>query len=39
MSKRRTHNLEFKSRVALEAISDRKMIQEIAADHASTRFR
>ena len=34
MSKRRTHSPEFKSRVAMEAISGRKTIQEIAADHA-----
>jgi putative transposase len=34
MSKRRTHNPEFKARVAMEAISGRKTIQEIAADHA-----
>jgi transposase-like protein len=34
MSKRRTHNSEFKARVAMEAISGRKTIQEIAADHA-----
>lgn len=33
MSKRRTHNFEFKARVAMEAISGRKTIQEIAADH------
>ena len=30
MSKRRTHIPEFKARVAMEAISDRKTIQEIA---------
>ena len=34
MSKRRTHTPEFKARVAIEAISGRKTIQEIAADHA-----
>ena len=34
MSKRRSHRPEFKSRVAMEAISGRKTIQEIAADHA-----
>ena len=34
MSKRRIHSPEFKSRVAMEAISSRKTIQEIAADHA-----
>ena len=34
MSKRRTHSPEFKARVAMEAISSRKTIQEIAADHA-----
>ena len=33
MSKRRTHSPEFKARVAMEAISGRKTIQEIA-DHA-----
>ena len=33
MSKLRTHRPEFKSRVALEAISGRKTIQEITADH------
>lgn len=32
MSKRRTHSPEFKFRVAMEAISGRKVIQEIAAD-------
>ena len=30
----RTHSPEFKSRVAIEAISGRKTLQEIAADHA-----
>ena len=30
MSKRRTHSPEFKARVAMEAISGRKTIQEIA---------
>ena len=34
MSKCRTHSLEFKARVAMEAISGRKTLQEIAADHA-----
>jgi transposase-like protein len=34
MSKRRTHSPEFKAKVAVEAISGRKTIQEIAADHA-----
>jgi transposase len=34
MSKRSTHSPEFKARVAMEAISGRKTIQEIAADHA-----
>ena len=34
MSKRRTHSPKFKARVAMEAISGRKTIQEIAADHA-----
>ena len=34
LSKRRTHSPEFKARVAMEAISGRKTIQEIAADHA-----
>jgi len=34
MSKRRPHSPEFKARVAMEAISGRKTIQEIAADHA-----
>ena len=34
MSKRRTHRPEFKSRVAMEAISGRETIQKIAADHA-----
>ena len=34
MNKRRTHSPEFKARVAMEAISGRKRIQEIAADHA-----
>ena len=34
MSKRRTHSSEFKARVAMEAISGRKSLQEIAADHA-----
>jgi len=34
MSKRRNHSPEFKARVAMEAISGRKTIQEIAADHS-----
>jgi putative transposase len=34
LNKRRTHNPEFKARVAMEAISGRKTIQEIAADHS-----
>ena len=34
MSKRCTHSPEFKARVAMESISGRKTIQEIAADHA-----
>jgi transposase-like protein len=34
LSKRRAHSPEFKARVAMEAISRRKTIQEIAADHA-----
>ena len=34
MSKRRTHSQVFKARVAMEAISDHKTIQEIAADQA-----
>jgi len=34
MSKRRTHSPEFKSKVAMEAISGRRTLQEIAADHA-----
>ena len=34
MSKRRTNSPEFKARVAIEATSCRKSIQEIAADHA-----
>ena len=33
MSKRRTHSPEFKASVAMEEISGRKTIQEIAADH------
>jgi putative transposase len=33
MNKRRTHSPEFKAKVAMEAISGRKTIQEIAADH------
>jgi len=38
MSKRRTHSPEFKARVAMEAISGRKTIQQIAADHAIHRI-
>ncbi len=34
MSMRRTHSPEFKARVAMEGISGRKTIHEIAADHA-----
>jgi putative transposase len=34
MSKRRTHSPELKARVAMGAISGRKIIQEIAPDHA-----
>lgn len=34
MSKRRTHSTNFKARVAMEAISGRKTIQEITVDHA-----
>ena len=34
MSQRRTYRPEFKAMVAMEAISGRKTIQEIAADHA-----
>jgi hypothetical protein len=34
MSKRRINSPEFKAMVAMEAISGRKTIQEIAADHA-----
>ena len=34
MSKRRTPSPEFKARVAIEEISGRKTLQEIAADHA-----
>jgi len=33
MSKRRTHSPDFKARVAMEAISGRKTIQEIGADY------
>jgi len=33
MSKRRTHTPEFKAKVAMEAISSRKTLQQIAADH------
>ncbi|MCP9832351.1 hypothetical protein KBZ14_13825 [Synechococcus sp. HJ21-Hayes] len=34
MSKRHTQSPEFKARVAMDAISDRKTIQEIAADNS-----
>jgi putative transposase len=34
MSKRRTHSPEFKARIAMEAISGRKTLQEIAAAHS-----
>jgi len=34
MNKRRTHRPEFKAKVAMEAISGRRTIQEIAAEHA-----
>ena len=34
MSKRRTHSPEFTAKVAMEAISSRKTLLEIAADHA-----
>jgi putative transposase len=34
MSKRRAHRPEFKARVAMEAISGRKTLQEIAADRS-----
>jgi glycerol-3-phosphate dehydrogenase len=34
MSKLRTHSPEFKAKVAMEAISGRKTLQEIAAEHA-----
>jgi hypothetical protein len=34
MSKRRTHNPEFKAEVGMEAISGLKTIQQIAADQA-----
>jgi transposase-like protein len=36
MSKRCTHSPEFKARVAIEAISGRKTIQEIAVIRFST---
>ena len=32
MSKRRTHSPEFKAKVAMEAISGRKTLEEIAAE-------
>ena len=34
LSKRHHHSPEFKAKVAIEAISGRKTIQEVAADHA-----
>ncbi len=34
INKRRTHSPEFEAKVAMEAISGRKTLQEIAADHA-----
>jgi putative transposase len=34
MNSHRTHSSEFKARVTVKAISGRKTIQEIAADHA-----
>jgi putative transposase len=34
MSKRHTHSPGFKAKVAMEAISGRTTIQEIAAEHA-----
>ena len=34
MSNRRSHSAEFKARFAMEAISGRKTLQEIADDHA-----
>lgn len=34
MTKRRTHSPEFKAKVAMEAISGRKTLHEIAAEHA-----
>ena len=34
MSNRRTHSPEFKAKVAMEAMSGRKTLQQIAADHA-----
>ena len=34
MSNRRTHSPEFKAKVAMEAFSGRKTLQQIAADHA-----
>jgi len=34
LSKRLSHSPEFKAKVAMEAISGRKTIQEIAADNA-----
>jgi putative transposase len=34
LNKRRIHRPEFKAKVAMEAISGRKTIQEIASDHS-----
>ena len=34
MSNRRTHSPELEAKVAMEAISGRKTLQQIAADHA-----
>ena len=34
MNKRRTHSPEFKAKVAMEAISGRRTIQEIASEHS-----
>jgi putative transposase len=33
MSNRRTHSPEFKAKVAMEVMSGRKTLQQIAADH------
>jgi transposase-like protein len=35
LRKRRTHSPVFKAKVAMETISGRKKLQEIAADHAA----